>query len=183
MRSKPICLKRKIVAKSKLFEIEQMKLKFSNGNERCYERIIGYPRGAVLVVAITHDAKMILINEYTAGTDRYEWGFPKGLIDPGENLFQAANRELQEEVGFAANQLEFIKTVSINSGYFGSKLEVVLAWDLYPQQLSGDEPEPLEIIYWPLNATDELLIQEEFTEARSIAAMFMIERILKKRKK
>jgi ADP-ribose diphosphatase len=40
------------------------------------------------------------------------WVF-KGLIDPGETVMEAANRELKEEVGFGANKLTFLKKLSM----------------------------------------------------------------------
>jgi len=54
------------------------------------------------------------------------------------------------------------------------------ARSLYPEQLAGDEPEPLEQIVWSLDNVDELLAQPDFTEARSVAALLMTLRQLKK---
>ncbi|MDK6296224.1 NUDIX domain-containing protein, partial [Gardnerella swidsinskii] len=59
------------------------------------------------------DDHLILIREYAVGTESYELGFSKGLIDPGESVFEAANRELKEEVGFGANDLTFLKKLSM----------------------------------------------------------------------
>jgi ADP-ribose diphosphatase len=50
-----------------------------------------------MIVPIVDD-HLILIREYAVGTESYELG-SKGLIDPGETVFEAANRELKEEVG------------------------------------------------------------------------------------
>ena len=91
-----------LVAKSRLFKIERVDLTFSNGEHRLYERMMGTGRGAVMVVPVLSAEEFILVSEYAAGTHSYELGFPKGLIDPGETPEQAANRELQEEIGFAA---------------------------------------------------------------------------------
>jgi len=56
----------------------------------------------------------VLVEEYCAGSETYELSLPKGLIDPGEDALQAANRELQEEAGFAARSLEFITELSLS---------------------------------------------------------------------
>lgn len=61
-----------------------------------------------MIVPIVDD-HLILIREYAVGTESYELGFSKGLIDPGESVFEAANRELKEEVGFGANDLTFFE--------------------------------------------------------------------------
>ncbi|MGL5557272.1 MAG: NUDIX domain-containing protein, partial [Aeromonas veronii] len=98
-KSKPEILKADIVAESRLFKVESLHLKFSNGEERVYERMRGGNRGAVMVVPLFDAHTLLLVREYAAGTHSYELGFPKGLIDPGEDAFEAGNRELMEEAG------------------------------------------------------------------------------------
>ncbi|UBO76099.1 ADP compounds hydrolase NudE [Aeromonas rivuli] len=172
-KRKPDIIKADIVAESRLFKVESLHLKFSNGEERVYERMRGGNRGAVMVVPMLDADTLLLIREYAAGTHSYELGFPKGLIDPGEDALTAGNRELMEEAGFGANSLTPLKQVSLAPGYFASKMDILLARDLFPEQRVGDEPEPLEVIPWPLNRIDELLEREDFTESRSISALLL----------
>ena len=148
-KSKPEILKAEIVAESRLFKVESLHLKFSNGEERVYERMRGGNRGAVMVVPLFDAHTLLLVREYAAGTHSYELGFPKGLIDPGEDAFEAGNRELMEEAGFGASSLTLLKQVSLAPGYFSSRMDILLARDLYPEQRVGDEPEPLEVIPGP----------------------------------
>ncbi|EOD56888.1 ADP compounds hydrolase NudE [Aeromonas molluscorum] len=172
-KRKPDIIKAEIVAESRLFKVESLHLKFSNGEERVFERMRGGNRGAVMVVPMLDADTLLLIREYAAGTHSYELGFPKGLIDPGEDALTAGNRELMEEAGFGANSLIPLKQVSLAPGYFASKMDILLARDLFPEQRVGDEPEPLEVIPWPLNRIDALLEREDFTESRSISALLL----------
>jgi ADP-ribose diphosphatase len=182
MREKPICKHKSVVAKSDLFTIEQLHLHFSNGAQRVYERIRSHGHGAVLVVALTAGESLLLVREYAAGTDNYELGFPKGLIERGESALDAANRELREEIGMAARTLHKLKSLTLAPGYFGARLDLVLARDLYPAVLQGDEPEPPELVEWPLAASDDLLLRSDFSEARSIAALFLVKQWLEEEK-
>ena len=170
---------REIVAQSKLFRVERLDLEFSNGATRQFERMAGGNRGAVMIVPMIDNDTMVLIREYAAGTHSYQLGFPKGLIDPGESAIEAANRELKEEAGYGANELIELHTVSMAPTFFNSNMTIVVARDLYPQQLEGDEPEPLEVIHWPLAEVDELLAREDFVEARCIAALFLAQKWFK----
>ncbi|MGF1836029.1 ADP compounds hydrolase NudE [Photobacterium sanguinicancri] len=171
--NKPQILSTEVVAQSRLFKIESLDLRFSNGVERTYERMKPSGRHAVLVVPVTAEGDLLLVREYAAGTDRYELGFPKGLIDPGESAVEAANRELKEEIGFGANTLTPLKEVVLAPSYFSSKMTLFLAQGLYPEQLEGDEPEPLELVRWPVNQGEELINHLDFEEARSITALFL----------
>ncbi|MEI8601821.1 ADP compounds hydrolase NudE [Shewanella sp. PP-He15 brown] len=176
-QNKPEILHTEVVAKSRLFQIEQVHLKFSNGVERQYERMKGGSRGAVMIVPI-HQGKMLLAREYAAGTDNYELGFPKGLIDPGETAIEAANRELQEEIGFGANKLTLLKELSLAPGYFSSKMQIFLAEDLYESRLEGDEPEPIDVVPWALADWEALLDDVDFSESRSVSALFLAQKYL-----
>ena len=180
MQEKPIFIQKNVIAKTALFTIEQIHLRFSNGAERVYERVRSNGHGAVLIAAITTTNTLILVREYAAGTHSYELGFPKGLIEKGESSLEAANRELREEVGVAAKKLTWLKTITLAPGYFGAHLDVIVARDLYSSPLPGDEPEPLERVEWPLNACDKLLANPDFSEARSIAALLLVKQWLEK---
>ena len=160
------------------FHQEHLDLEFSNGERRHFQRLVSRGHGAVVVVPMLDADTVLLVREYAAGTHSYELGFPKGLIDPGENAFEAGNRELMEEAGFGANSLTLLKQVSLAPGYFSSRMDILLARDLFPEQRIGDEPEPLEVIPWPLNRIDELLARPDFTESRSISALLLAQKWL-----
>ena len=176
----PIITNRRQVAKSGLFAIEQIDLTFSNGEQRQYERMMGTGRGAVMVIPMIDDETMLLVREYCAGTHSYILGFPKGLIDEGELAEQAANRELQEEIGYGTEQLQKVSELMMAPAFFNAKMTIYLATQLYRAKLEGDEPEPLEVVSWPIKDYKELLQQTDFTEARSIAALMLVRDLLEK---
>jgi len=165
---------RRQVAKSNLFAIEQIDLTFSNGEERQYERMLGTGRGAVMILPMLDTDTLLLVREYCAGTHSYQLGFPKGLIDADESVEQAANRELKEEIFYGAKKLSFISEMMMAPAFFSAKMTVFVATDLYSASLVGDEPEPLEIVPWAIKDYKNLLQQDDFTEARSIAALMLL---------
>ena len=77
MPEKPSILSHDIVAQSRLFGIERLELRFSNGEERVYERLRSPRIPAVLVVALKDDDTVILIREYACGTDDYQLTCPR----------------------------------------------------------------------------------------------------------
>ncbi|MHC9511564.1 ADP compounds hydrolase NudE [Kangiella sp. M94] len=180
MQQPPKIKQTKLIAQTRIFGVEEMELEFSNGVYRIYERLKAGEHGAVMILPLLDDDTMLLIKEYAAGVERYELAFPKGLIDAGEDSEQAANRELQEEVGYAAKQLKVLRKVSLAPGYLSHQMDIVVAQDLYPSKLEGDEPEPIEVVEWKISEMDKLLEVEEFSEARSIAALYLLKSYLSK---
>ncbi len=174
----PEILDRKILARSRLFTVEELKLRFSNGVERVYERLPVRGHPAVIVVAVNAQRELLLIREYAAGFHEVQLSLPKGAAQLGEPLEEAANRELQEEIGFGARDVRFVKRVTLAPGHMGFTINIMFARDLYAQWLPGDEPEPLEVVPWPIDRLDELIHGDQFNEARAIAALTLTRPLL-----
>ena len=117
---------------------------------------------------------MLLVREYAAGMEHYELGLVKGRLDNDETPLEAANRELQEEAGFGAHRLEELTQLSLAPTYMTHVTSVVLARDLYPSRLEGDEPEELEVVPWPIADLHSLTARPDCTEGRSIAALYIV---------
>ena len=124
----PKILKQKSIFKSKLFDIKQADIEF-NGITMKYEIISGTGRGAVMVVPFIEN-DIIFIKEYAAAIDDYIITFPKGKIDKGETIEEAANRELQEEVGYISKEIKLIKKLYLAPGYIDNMTYVMVAKDL-----------------------------------------------------
>lgn len=176
MSNKPTITHIETIAKTRLFHVEKVDLRFENGNQVEYERLRSPTGGAVLVVPMLNEDTILMVREYVAGMDRYEIGFPKGVVDPDETAKEAAERELKEEIGYGAKQLKTLRILSVAPGYSNYETHVVLATDLYPEKLPGDEPEEIEVIPWSLKELDKLFDRDDFVEARSIAALYLLQR-------
>ncbi len=173
---KPFIIERKWVAKSRIFRVESLHLQFSNGQQRNYEKVYG--RGnAVMVLGVTDQQEVLLVREYGVGIEDYYTAFPRGVIDVGETAIEAANRELQEEVGYAARKLRVLCSLTSSPGYSEERMSIVLAEGLYPKKMSGDEPEPLQIIRCSLDALDGLLNDSEVHEVRTVTAIHFLKQL------
>jgi len=161
------------VARTRIFHIERVSLEFSNGATREFERINNGGSGAVMVIPLTPD-ELILVEEYAVGAERYELGFVKGLIDPGETPDQAAQRELNEEIGYGATKIQYVRKMTATPHYTCAISHLLVAEDLYPDPKPGDEPEALQQIRWPLNDLDALLDHPDITDARTLHAIYWL---------
>ena len=163
------------------YRLEKLDLEFSNGERRRYERLKSRGHGAVIIAAVPDPDTVLLIREYAAGVHRYELGLPKGRMDAGEAVLDAANRELKEEVGFGARKLTQLRSITLAPTYMSHQIHLVLAEDLYPERLPCDEPEELEVVPWKLAQLHELMLREDCSEGRSLAALFIVREYLKTR--
>ena len=164
------------------FQRQHLDLEFSNGERRRFERLVTRGHGAVVVVPMLDDETVLLVREYAAGVHRYELGLVKGRIDAGESPEEAANRELMEEAGYGARDIKVLRSITLAPVYMSHQTHLVLARDLYPQRLPGDEPEELEVIPWKLDDLGELILREDFSEGRTIASLFIAREWLKQQR-
>jgi len=184
MRKLPDILQRRIIAKTKFFTVQEIDLRFNNGTTCTYEKLASHVQGksnAVMIVAINNDNEAILIEEYCGGAENYQLTLPKGLIEQGEDIFTAANRELQEEAGFKAQNLEYLTSLSLSPGYMEQFIHVVLAQNLTVSKLPGDEPEPLIVTSCKLDNLISLVQNPKFTEGRALAALFIAREVMQQR--
>ncbi|MEY2168045.1 MULTISPECIES: ADP compounds hydrolase NudE [unclassified Rhodanobacter] len=173
MPKPPIIHATRDIEHSRFLRAEQVDLEFSNGERRTYERMKPGGLGAVIIVPMLDAETVLLVREYGVGLDRYELGLPKGRLDQDETAEQGANRELKEEVGYGARKLKILHNLSLSPSYMTHMAHVVLAQELYPERLPGDEPEELEVVPWKLAELHTLVARDDVTEGRSIAALFM----------
>ena len=167
---------------TEVYRKETLDLEFSNGERRKYERLSSRGHGAVMIAAIPSPGVVLLIREYAAGVHRYELGLPKGRMDAGETVLEAANRELKEETGFGARTLTHLRGITLAPGYMTHEIQLVLAEDLYEERLPGDEPEELEVVPWKLDALGELVLREDCSEGRSLAGLLIVREVLAARR-
>lgn len=156
-----------------MFKVEKLDLEFSNGTKRTYNRMLTHGLGSVIVVPMRDDDTVLLVREYAAGLHHYELGLVKGRLEADESVLEGAERELKEEAGFGARDMVELTALSLAPGYMTHITHVVLARDLYPEKLEGDEPEELEIVPWPIADLNELVQRPDCTEGRSIAALYI----------
>jgi len=177
MMKNPDIINIQTLAASKLFQIEALDLAFSNGQRAQYERIVTPLKHAVIIVPMLTPETLLLTQEYQVGSEQYGLTFPKGKVDPGETPQQAAIREMREEIGYTGKTLQALGTVDSMPGYIQHQTHFYVAQQLTPAPLSsGDEPEPLPIISWPIAEIDALIEDPRFTDARNLAILLLVQK-------
>ena len=155
--------------------------KFDNEISREYEVISGTGNGAVMIIPILKN-DFIFIREYAAAIDNYSLTFPKGKIDNGESALVAANRELQEEIGYKSDKITQIFTLDLAPGYMDHKTHIILAENLLPSKLDGDEPEDLEIVKCNRNNINKILLESNNIDSRALASLYIYNQIINENK-
>lgn len=131
----------------------------------------------VLVVPLTADGQVLLAVERSPAFDREILTLAGGSVEAGELLRETANRELQEELGWRAERIDFLGELHPFK-YLDSRQFVFLARELAPSKLEGDEPHPVHTRSAPLDGWPDLCMRGELQDALAIAALCLAQRYL-----
>jgi ADP-ribose diphosphatase len=128
----------------------------------------------VLVVPLTPEEEVLMVMERAPAFDSETLTLPGGEVEEGESLEECANRELQEELGWRAEKLDFVAELRPFSKYMTSRQFVFLARGLSPSKLEGDETHPVRPRTVALDSFHELCFGGELHDATAIAALFLV---------
>lgn len=91
------------------------------------------------VLPITGDGRIVVVRQYRPAVERYTVELPSGLVDPGESPGETARRELLEETGYEAGELEVLGGMLTDCGRLGNRIWNCVATGL--RRVEGREPE------------------------------------------
>ncbi len=128
--------------------------------------------GAAAVLPVLEDGRILLVRQFRHALGRYTLELPAGKLDkPGEPFEECARRELEEETGYIAEQLEFLLFVNTSVAFMDEKIGVYLAQDLKKGEVHWDEDEELGVEAWDLEDLKQLIYKGEMTNAMTVAAL------------
>ena len=146
-----------------------------------YREIIEHNGGAV-IAAVTDEGKMVMVRQYRKPANRVVFEVPAGKIDPGEEPLATAARELKEETGYTADNIEFITSFYPTVGYSEEQLYLFLASGLTAGETSFDENEAIDLEEVEITILHDMVMKGEIHDAKSMIAILMVYDLLNSKK-
>ena len=153
------------------FKIRRDHMKTPDGRKTKYDIVVH--TGSVVILPIDEKGNLLFVRQYrqAAGLDLLE--LPAGTRDGDEPHEICAAREIREETGMAAGQLERIGEFFLAPGYSTEFMVVFLATDLNPNPLQADADEFLQLEKISITKAIEMAEQGQIPDAKSLAALFL----------
>jgi ADP-ribose pyrophosphatase len=137
--------------------------------------IVRHPGAAAIVPLLSDpsvtDPSILLIRQYRYATDGYIWEIPAGVLEPGEDPVHCAHRELQEEVGATAEQMEHLTTIYTTPGFTDEQIHLFLASGISVGETRHEADEFIEVEARPISRILEMIRDGEIVDSKSVAAV------------
>lgn len=165
----------KTIASQSIYEGRIIKLKVDevllpNGNTAKRE-IVNHP-GAVAVIPLTDDGKLVAVRQFRKPLERTIVEIPAGKLEPGEEPLTCAIRELEEETGYVARHFEHLSSFYTSPGFADELLHVYVATGLTKGESRPDEDEFVDLVEITFEEAHELHRSGEIRDAKTVVALF-----------
>ncbi|MGL5694188.1 MAG: NUDIX hydrolase [Peptostreptococcaceae bacterium] len=134
--------------------------------------------GAVGIIAITPENKVVLVKQYRKAIEKELLEIPAGKIEIGENPKECAIRELKEETGYSAGNIRLIHKFYTSAGFSNQKIYIFLAEDLVDGEQNLEQDEFLQVEKYDINEVYNMIIKNEIEDAKTSIAMLLIKELL-----
>lgn len=137
--------------------------------------------GAVAIVPLTEDGKVIIERQFRYPLNRVVTEIPAGKLDcPTEDRLSAAKRELEEETGYTAQDWVSLGDYYPVAAYSDERITIYLARGLQLGQRNLDEDEFLNFEAIPLDQLVEDVMAGHITDGKTQVAILKVARLLGK---
>ncbi|MBQ8567376.1 MAG: NUDIX hydrolase [Clostridia bacterium] len=152
-----------------------------DGKEAIRE-IVRHP-GAVCVIPVTPEGEVIMVKQYRYAFEQIMLESPAGKLEPGEDPLEAVKRELEEESGVVAGNIEYMGEIFTTVAIFDEKIHAYLATDLVYKNAHPDEDEFLEVEKIPLSTLVDMVMNGEIKDSKTQICILKAHKLLSERSK
>ena len=144
--------------------------------------VVEHP-GGVTILPVDEEGNCTMVRQFRYPFGRMMLEAPAGKLEYGEDHRECAVRELSEETGFTADELIYLGGFYTSPGFSSELLHVYLALGLHAGESHLDEGEFLNVEKHSLQALEQMIMNNEIEDAKTIIAVLKAEKVLKDRAK
>ena len=167
----------KEIYKGRIIYVKEDTVELPNGTIAGRELVLH--NGGVGVIALDDDKNVLMVSQYRKPYDEMVLEVPAGKLEKGEDPKSAGIRELQEETGYQAKNVEYIGKYYPTPGYCSEIISLYLATDLTFVGQNLDEGEFVDVKKIPLAKLVEMVMNNEIYDAKTAIAILKADKIIR----
>ncbi len=143
-------------------------------NGRLTTREIVEHGDSVAIVPLDAEGNVILVRQYRKPAERTLLEVPAGSVEEGEDPVAAVRRELVEETGYTASQIEPLASFYMTPGFCTELGHAFLATGLIPGKAHPDFDENIQVVRVPLKEVRDIIRRGDIQDVKSIASLLLV---------
>ncbi|MAT45501.1 MAG: ADP-ribose pyrophosphatase [Anaerolineaceae bacterium] len=164
-------LNRETIYSGRAFGVQKVNLLLPNQKESVFDLV--KHNGSVTIVPLDEAGNIWFVRQYRLGAESQLLELPAGVLEREEDPLVCAAREVREEIGMGAKELQFLGDFYLAPGYSSEHMFVFLATGLFPEELPHDEDEFLNTVKIPFPQVYEMAKKGELKDSKSLAALLL----------
>ncbi|MDR1964884.1 MAG: NUDIX hydrolase, partial [Planctomycetaceae bacterium] len=136
------------------------------------ERHVVIHPGAVVILPILDDGRLVLIRQQRVAVDETLIELPAGTLEPNEQPLSTARRELIEETGYTAKTMTLIMTFFASPGFVREEMQLFKATDLIPGPTAMEDGEKIETLIVDLPQALQMITDGQIKDAKTIIGLY-----------
>jgi ADP-ribose pyrophosphatase len=159
------------IYQGKIIDLQVDEVKLPNGKTSKRE-LIKHP-GAVAVIALTPEGKIVMVEQYRKALEKSIVEIPAGKLEPGEEPIITAARELEEETGYGCEELEHLISFYTSPGFADELVHLYIAKNItrIEEARELDEDEFVELLEVTVEEAVELMKEKKIYDAKTAYAV------------
>lgn len=163
-------LKSQEVYSGKVFKIEKDEITLPDGRTTTRETVIH--GGAAAMIPIDEDGNIIYVRQYRHSAKKMTLEIPAGTIEKGEDPYDCAMREIEEETGYKCDSMELLFKMYSAIGFCSEVLYIYLCGPLKKGVIHGDDDEFITLERYSPKESIDMIYKGEICDSKTIAAIF-----------
>lgn len=172
-------LKSEQVYKGKVFTLEKDLITLPDGRTTTRETVVH--GGAAAMIPIDEEGRIIYVRQYRHSARAMTLEIPAGTIEKGEDPYDCAMREIQEETSYKCNDMKLLFTMYSAIGFCTEKLYIYLCENLEKGEFHMDDDEFITIERYTPEESVEMIYNGKICDSKTIAAVFAYRDYLSKK--
>ncbi|ASW42794.1 NUDIX hydrolase [Clostridium isatidis] len=160
-------IKDKLIYKGNFLEFRNLEVELPNGKESNRD-IIRHP-GACGIIAFLDDENIILVEQFRLALNKVLLEIPAGKLDKGEAIEECAKRELREETGYIAGNIEYLGSIATAPGFCDEIIYLYKATNLTLGSKDEDEDEFTNVKIMNINEVKEKIKKGEIIDVKTVS--------------
>ena len=163
--------KREDIYRGKILELSLSHFMSESKGEVAIE--IVHHNGGAGTLPVFEDGTVALVRQWRYPLGKYSLEIAAGRIEPGHTPEETAARELEEEMGLRARELQRIGEFNVAPGYCEERIFVYLAKGLEPCEQNLDDDEEIDVVRMPFDEALAMVHNGEIDDAKSIITLLL----------